>query len=131
MLSNNARPTTGLTVQRNASDPFTVPILNRLGPWTASAFISELDDTRHIKNAKLVGITVGFKPMQSLEINLRRTMQWGGDGRPQSFDNLVKLLLGNADNCYTNDCKTQEPGNQLGAIEINSHIPMIQPRNLS
>ena len=98
ILSNNARPTTSLFFQRSYADPFSLPILKYLGPWSASGFISELDDERHISNAKLLGLTVGFKPTQNVEINLRHTAQWGGDGRPQSLDNFIKLLSGSSDN---------------------------------
>lgn len=125
ILSNNARPTTSLFIQRNYSDAFALPILRHLGPWTASGFISKLDDDRHINNAKLLGLTVGFKPTQDFEINLRRTAQWGGDGRPQSFDNFIKLLTGSSDNCETLICRQDEPGNQLGAIDISWTMPFI------
>ena len=125
ILSNNARPTTGFMVQRNYSDPFTLPVLKHLGPWTVSGFISELDDQRYINNAKLLGLTVGFKPVQDLEVNLRRTAQWGGDGRPQDSDNFIKLLIGGADNCSDVACKADEPGNQLGAVDISWHVPII------
>ena len=126
ILSNNARPTTSVMLQRNYSDPFSLPVLRALGPWTASAFISELDDQRHIYNAKLFGFSLGFKPRPELEINLRRTAQWGGEGRPESFDNFIKLLTGGADNCSYADCKAEEPGNQLGAIDISWHLPIIE-----
>ena len=125
ILSNNARPTTSMMLQRNYSDPFTFPVLSNLGPWTASAFVSELDDQRHINNAKLFGLTLGFKPRPNVEINLRRTAQWGGDGRPQSFDNFIKLLTGGADNCGDISCKADEPGNQLGAIDMSWYLPII------
>lgn len=125
ILSNNARPSAGLLVQRNYADPFSLPILEYFGPWTASGFISELDDDRHISNAKLFGLTVGFKPTQDVEINLRRTAQWGGDGRPQSLDNFIKLLSGGSDNCETITCRVDEPGNQLGAIDISWNLPVL------
>ena len=125
ILSNNARPTTSLFFQRSYADPFSLPILKYLGPWSASGFISELDDERHISNAKLLGLTVGFKPTQNVEINLRRTAQWGGDGRPQSLDNFIKLLSGSSDNCETTSCRENEPGNQLGAIDISWNLPVI------
>lgn len=125
ILSNNARPTTSLFFQRSYADPFSLPILKYLGPWSAGGFISELDDERHISNAKLLGLTVGFKPTNNVEINLRRTAQWGGDGRPQSLDNFIKLLSGSSDNCDTLICRDDEPGNQLGAIDISWNLPVI------
>jgi len=125
ILTNNARPTTGLTLQRNYSDPFELPILEWLGPWTTSMFITKLDDQRFIDNANLVGMTVGFRPTQALEINLRRTAQWGGEGRPESFKSFLELLTGVADNCGDSSCKPDEPGNQLGGIDIRWDLPWL------
>ena len=125
ILSNNARPTTGLTLQRNYSDPFEFALLSWMGPWTTSMFITELDDERTIKNAKLVGMSVGFRPTQRLEINLRRTAQWGGKGRPQTLKSFVELLTGIADNCDDSACKATEPGNQLAGIDLRWDIPWL------
>ena len=126
MLSNNARPTPGFTLHRNYSDPFELPVLKWLGPWTTSMFISKLDDERFIDNAKLVGLTLGFRPTPSLEINLRRTAQWGGEGRPEGFKSFIELVTGIADNCDTAECRPEEPGNQLGAIDISWNIPWVE-----
>jgi hypothetical protein len=123
ILSNNARPTTGLTLQRNYSEPFQWPVLKYLGPWTTNLFISELDDQRYIDNAKLVGMTLGFRPLQSLEINLRRTAQWGGEGRPQTVKSFFELVSGISDNCDNPGCKDDEPGNQLGGIDLRWDLP--------
>ena len=123
IFSNNARPTTGLTLQRNYSEPFKWPVLKHLGPWTTNLFIAKLDDERHIDNAKLVGMTVGLRPLQSLEINLRRAAQWGGEGRPQSGKSFFELVTGLADNCGDPSCKADEPGNQLGGIDFRWDLP--------
>ena len=125
MLSNNARPTPGFTLHRNYSDPFELPVLNWLGPWTTNMFISKLDDERFIDNAKLVGLTVGFRPTPSLEINLRRTAQWGGEGRPHGLKNFIKLVGGVSDNCWTLDCRVTEPGNQLAGFDVSWAVPWI------
>lgn len=125
ILTNNARPTTGLTLQRNYSDPFELPVLGWLGPWTTSMFIAKLDDERVINNAKLIGMTFGFRPTQALEINLRRTAQWGGEGRPESIKNFLELISGIADNCSEASCNASEPGNQLGGIDIRWDIPWL------
>lgn len=125
ILTNNARPTPSLTLQRNYSDPFQLPVLKWLGPWTTSVFISKLDDQRFIDNAKLLGISVGFRPSQAVEINLRRTAQWGGEGRPESFNSFLELLTGLADNCGDISCKADEPGNQLGGIDVRWNLPWL------
>lgn len=125
ILSNNARPTPGLTLQRNYSDSFNFPVLEWLGPWTTSMFMTQLDDERVIDNAKLFGMTVGFRPTPALEINLRRTAQWGGKGRPQSLKSFLKLLSGTGDNCGDLTCKPTEPGNQLGGIDLRWELPWL------
>jgi len=125
ILTNNARPTPGITLQRNHSLPFELPILEHLGPWTTNMFISKLDDERHIDDANLVGMSVGFRPRQSLEINLRRSAQWGGEGRPQSFKSFLELVSGIADNCDNVLCKEDEPGNQLGGIDFRWDLPWV------
>lgn len=125
ILTNNARPTTGVMLQRNYSEAFDFTLLEWLGPWTTSMFITELDDERVIKNAKLLGMNVGFRPIDSLELNLRRTAQWGGEGRPQSGKSFIKLLTGIADNCGQLSCKAEEPGNQLAGIDFRWDLPWL------
>jgi len=128
ILSNNARPSPGLMVQRNYSEPFKNKWLGWIGPWTFNAFANVLDDERHVSDAMLLGMSVSFKPLDSLEIGLRRTAQWGGDGRPESLSSLVDLFLGR-DNCGDSgidDCgisNSNEPGNQLAAIDVRWRLP--------
>jgi len=126
ILSNNARPTNSLLIQKNYSDALSFPILNYFGPWTMGVFVSELDDQRYINKAKLLGLTIGFKPAQDLEINLRRTAQWGGDGKSESFDSFLKLLRADSDSCIAGTCIDDGLGNALGAIDISWKMPIIK-----
>lgn len=123
VFSNNARPVPGLSLQRSVSDPSELPVLNLLGPWSATAFIGQMDDERAINQAKLLGLSVAFKPHPRVEIALHRTAQWGGEGRPQSASNLLKLIIGRGDNCYDSECREDEPGNQLGGIDVRLELP--------
>jgi len=123
VFSNNARPVPGLSLQRSVSDPSELPVLNLLGPWSATAFIGQMDDERAINQAKLLGLSVAFKPHPRVEIALHRTAQWGGEGRPQSASNLLKLITGRGDNCYDSECREDEPGNQLGGIDVRLELP--------
>lgn len=135
ILSNNARPTPGLMVQRNYSDPFESDWLSWIGPWTYNVFVNQLDDERHIPGARLLGMSVSFKPFDSLEIGLRRTAQWGGEGRPESLETLINMILGR-DNCgdkENDDCDgiiENEPGNQLGAIDVRWRLPLDMPMSI-
>jgi len=120
ILSNNARPSPGLFINRNKAEAFDLPILRSLGRWTLSAFANQLESDRHVPKAKLFGGRFAFEPTRSLEIGLFRTAQWGGEGRPESLSNLLDLILGN-DNVGDDGLAldgSNEPGNQLGGIDI-------------
>ena len=122
ILSNNARPTPGIALQRNNSTPFETKWLRWMGPWTFSTFMTQLDDERFVNDALLFGIRGSIRPVSGLEIGLTRTAQWCGDGRPCDFSTFVDLLLGN-DNQGVNIDREDEPGNQLAGIDIRWSLP--------
>ncbi|MCP4414444.1 MAG: capsule assembly Wzi family protein, partial [Gammaproteobacteria bacterium] len=135
ILSTNARPTPGFMIQRNYPDPFETKWLSWIGPWTFNIFANVLDDERHITDAKLFGMSVTFKPLDSLEIGLRRTAQWGGEGRPESLESIIDMILGR-DNCGSegiDNCgadNSNEPGNQLGTIDVKWRLPLEMPMSI-
>ena len=49
---------------------------------------------------------------------MSRTAQWGGDGRPQSFDSFVDLVLGKDNRGSSGISEENEPGNQLGSVDL-------------
>lgn len=128
ILSNNARPVPSLSIQRNYADPFETEWLSWIGPWSLSAFAGQLESDRFIPHAKLLGMSLTFKPFDSLEIGLRRTAQWGGEGRPESLSSLVDLAIGRT-NCDEIDSgcddrlNSGEAGNQLAGIDFNWRLP--------
>ncbi len=95
ILTDNARPVPSIGVDRVSAQPFEVPILRWLGPWSLSGFFGQLDSDRSdAPNAKLFGMRLAFRPYSGLEIGLSRTAQWGGDGRPEDFDSFWYMLTG-------------------------------------
>jgi len=122
ILSSNARPTPGVAVQRKMSTPFESKWLHWIGPWSLTAFISQLDDERVVDDARLFGLRVTFRPIDSLEIGLSRTAQWCGGDRLCDFDVFIDLLLGN-DNRGVNVDPNDEPGNQLAGIDMRWSLP--------
>ena len=117
ILSHNARPAPSLFLQRNLSEPFKTPLLSWLGPWQLTTFMAQLESDRATSDARLWGMRVSFRPLQSLELGLSRTAQWGGHGRPGGLDTFVELLAG-IDNYEDEDEKLRrEPGNQLAGID--------------
>ena len=118
ILSSNARPVPAIMVQRNFSDAFSWPVFSWLGPWTFTAFVGQLESNREIPSAKLVGARFAFKPLSYLEIGFSRTAQWGGDNRPQDLSSFWDLVAGNDNVGDDGISKENQPGNQLGAIDV-------------
>lgn len=120
ILSHNARPAPGLFVQRNSSQAFESPWLSWLGPWQLVTFMSQLEEDRHVPDARLWGMRLNIKPLKSLEIGFSRTAMWGGDNRPGDLDTFLNLLLGKdnrGDGGIAEDT-SNEPGNQLAGIDL-------------
>lgn len=122
ILSNNARPTPGIAIQRNNSTPFETKWLSWMGPWTLTSFMTLLDDERTINDAWLFGLRGSIRPVRGLEIGVSRTAQWCGDNRPCNGSTFLDLLAGN-DNQGVNVAPEDEPGNQLAGIDIRWSLP--------
>lgn len=115
--SNNSRPVPGVSIQRNNSAPFDTWLLRWLGPWQLVVFAGQLEESRFVANAKLLGMRVNFRPASWLELGVSRTAQWGGDGRPQSLDSFFDAVVGK-ENYASDDAElAQQPGNQLAGID--------------
>ena len=122
ILGTNHRPAPGITLQRNNSVPFETQWLSWMGPWTLTMFMQQLDDDRAVNDALLFGIRGSIRPIKGLEIGLSRTAQWCGDDRPCSLSTFGDLLAGR-DNRGVNVDREDEPGNQLGGIDIRWSLP--------
>lgn len=126
ILSNNARPVPALTAQRRIPKPFESRWLSWLGPWNATTFMGRMEDERtSYPHPWLFGSRVDFAPIiaPGLEIGLSRTIQWGGQGRPNGVDIFVDALL-SRDNISSDDPdKAREPGNQLAGVDLRYKLP--------
>ena len=124
ILSTNARPLPSVALQRLESSAFETPWLSWFGTWQFNAFAGQLESERHIPDPYLIGMRFSFKPAAQWEIGLSRSMQWGGEGRPQSWDSFVDLLTGK-DNRGSGGIAadgSNEPGNQLAGVDIRYHF---------
>ncbi|NMP15141.1 capsule assembly Wzi family protein [Thalassotalea sp. Y01] len=120
-LTNNARPMPGLAITRKTSEPFKFPFTEWHIPWTATTFMNQFEDDRHVPNTLLWGFRMTIKPMPNLELGVTRLAQWAGDDRPSDLSTFWDVLKGD-DNCVLSaaECEKQglEPGNQLAGADL-------------
>lgn len=129
ILSTNARPMPGITLQRINSHAYKTKWLSWMGPWTFTSFMNLMDDERVVEDGWLFGMRGSFRPTRNLEIGISRTAQWCGDGRPCDLQTFFRVLNGN-DNRGANVDPEDEPGNQLGGIDMRWVLPRKIPAAL-
>ena len=100
VLSSNARPIKGLSIERNFSDPFESALLKWIGPWDLSVMIGELDNDRSVSDPKFFGMRFGFRPTSSLELGFSRTSLFCGENRSCGFSTFTDMLIDKNDAGY-------------------------------
>jgi hypothetical protein len=118
-----SRPVYGVTMQRAEQNAFANKWLSWIGPWQYQAFAGQLDDYNAVPDAKLIGLRVTAQPLPYLELGASRAIQWGGEGRPESFDSFWDALIGK-DNVYGD---TINPSNQIAGFDARLNLqPLVQ-----
>lgn len=107
------RPMTGFLMQRAEQAAPETWWLRWVGPWQYQISASQMNQYTAVPHAKIIGGRFTFTPFQSLELGASRIMQWGGEGRPQSFSSFWDGFTGH-DNTGTDN----EPGNQLAGFDF-------------
>jgi hypothetical protein len=70
----------------------------------------------------LIGTRFTFKPFQSLEVGLNRTIQWGGDGQNNSFKNFLETLASIRIDKQDGGLGTVN-GNQIAGLDMRWKLP--------
>jgi hypothetical protein len=125
ILSTNARPMPGVSLDRIRSEPFDFPVLRWLGPWRFTGFLSVMEGERPDVDMPLfMGMRVSFKPLSILEFGLSRTAQFCGNDRPCDVNTFVRVLIGQ-DNAGIRglDDPADEPGNQMAGADFKLVSP--------
>ncbi|WP_369600020.1 capsule assembly Wzi family protein [Hahella sp. SMD15-11] len=121
-LSENGSDFPAAWVERYRSIP-SAGIWRFLGPWHVILFVGQLEDGRAVSHTKVLGARFTFKPLPWFEAGLYRIAQWGGEGRPQTMSSLVDLALGR-DNVGSDGIdRNNEPGNQVGGLDLTLSGP--------
>lgn len=118
-----SRPVYGVTMQRAEQQAFSNKWLSWIGPWQYQAFAGQLHDYDAVPDAKLIGLRVTAQPLSYLELGASRAFQWGGEGRPESFDSFWDAVIGK-DNVYGD---TPNPSNQVAGFDARLNLqPLLQ-----
>lgn len=113
-----SRPVYGFTMQRADQKAFETKWLSWIGPWQYQAFGGQLDDYAAIPDAKLLGLRLTAQPLPYLELGASRVLQWGGEGRSESWDSLWNAIKGN-DNFYDGDL---DKSNQIAGFDARLNL---------
>lgn len=113
-----SRPVYGFTMQRAEQQAFKTKWLSWIGPWQYQAFAGQLDDYHAIPDAKLLGFRLTAQPLPYLELSASRILQWGGEGRSESFDTLWNAIKGN-DNFDDGDL---DKSNQIAGFDARLNL---------
>ena len=92
--------------------------LSWIGPWQYQLFAGQLDDYKAIPHAKLLGLRVTASPLPYLELGASRTLQWGGEGRSESWNSLWNAIKGN-DNVYD---AAEDRSNQIAGFDARLNL---------
>ncbi|MEB6564919.1 capsule assembly Wzi family protein [Acinetobacter towneri] len=113
-----SRPVYGVTLQRADQTAFETKWLSWIGPWQYQVFAGQLDDYKAVPDAKLIGMRLTIQPLPYLEIGASRMLQWGGEGKLNSFSSLWEALKGN-DNF---DDRSLDKSNQLAGVDARVNL---------
>jgi hypothetical protein len=100
ILSTNANPISGISIERNYSDPFETKFLNWIGPWDLSLLLGELEHSRTQSDALFFGMRIGLRPLTNLEIGFSKTSLFCGENRPCGLSGFSDMLLDRTDSGY-------------------------------
>jgi len=124
IMSTHARPLPAISIVRNASEAFDLPVLRWLGPWQFRMFQAKLEGNRVIPNALLTNMRLSFKPTPSLEMGFSRAIQWGGTGRPHNIGTFLRALAGFDNVGQKGVTVANQAGNQLAGYDVRWASPL-------
>jgi hypothetical protein len=124
ILSTNARPIPGVTLERNYTDPFKARWLRWIGPWRASIALGEAESHDvALPNVKFLAARASFRPRPWLDVGLTRTAQWCGGDRKCDWSTFADLLVGRDNQVNGSVASEEQPGNQMAGYDLRIRSP--------
>ena len=128
LLSNNARPTPGISLDRVSSKAPDFWLMRWVGPWRLTTFMDHMEGKRPDHNNTLLwGARLTMQPIRGLELGLSRTAMWCGQDRPCGLSTFWKLFTtrqaAQINASGPDPDVSKKAGAQQGAIDLRWHIP--------
>lgn len=117
--SRNARPVPALSIERDRA-PSDSRWLGWMGDWSGEIVFGQLDGEQPDPNIQMFGARLVVNPLPGFDVELVRTAQWGGDGRPGGFDAFWDMFIGNSNQGRADGT---DPANQLAGIGFSYTLP--------
>ena len=125
-LSNNATAFPALRLSRHSSEAASYPWLSWLGPWSLTTYLGQQEHGTSMPGTNVWGMRINLRPLNSLELGLSRTSQWGGGDRQESLSTLWDLFTGNVADIDSDDSdgmnSRKEPANQIDAVDLKWYL---------
>ena len=122
ILDGAAQPLAAVGWRRPQPLQSSSPWLKWMGPWSADVFFGRLSGHEQPQRPALIGMRLQVQPFEPLQFGLSRALQWGGHGRDESAESLVRAVFG-ADNVGSYGVtRDNEPGNQLGGFDFRLQL---------
>lgn len=109
----------GIGLQRAAQTAPETPWLSWIGPWGYEVFAGQMQHDTAVPNAKVFNARLFFQPVTGLEIGFSRFMQWGGEGRDNSFGAWWRQVIGNSNP----NAGGTDTGNELAGLDFRYTLP--------
>ncbi|MCG7494989.1 capsule assembly Wzi family protein [Thalassobius sp. Cn5-15] len=117
ILSQNAPAFDSVYLIKDRPSSIDLPVLRWLGDWDGEVFIGTTNDAGQPDNALIMGMRARIRPIENLEVDFVRTAQFGGEGQPQDFETLLRVLGGSTNSGAASGA------NQMAGIGLSYSLP--------
>ncbi len=124
ILGTNARPIPTIGFERTVSTAPESKWLRWFGPWRAAMFVGQMEKNRSdgVDNPVFFGMHIVVRPRKNIDLGLFRTAQLCGEGRTCTANTFWQMIIGH-DNVGINTTAEDQPGNQMGGIDLRWSRP--------
>ena len=99
VLSTNARPIKGLSIERNFSDPFQNRYLSMLGNWDLAFILGDIESINQAPDRRYTALRIGMRPKDNLEIGFSKSAVICEKGSGCGLSKVIDGIIG-SDEAY-------------------------------